>query len=50
MAQPEYGHQIPVRIERLTKENTGLGWYFFCGNEVIVPVKAHCIGQVELKF
>ena len=35
MAQPEYGHQIPVRIERLTKENNGLGWYFFCGNEVI---------------
>ena len=35
MARAEYGYQIPARVEILTKENAGLGWYFFCGNDAI---------------
>lgn len=35
MAKVEYGQQIPVRVERLNRENNRLAWYFFCGNDTI---------------
>lgn len=35
MIHAEYGQQIPVRVEVLTRENSRLTRYFFCGNPAI---------------